>query len=133
MRRRVKGRVCCDLARSGGVPGVRVRATCTLACGTAPACRPRRAPASSENSLPGLSKPRALHLAPLLRFVYRPRPARLIAPAARSRLPADPALLDAARALRAEFNTTFVMHNEDHTLGNALRMMLNQNPKVSVA
>ena len=29
-----------------------------------------------------------------------------------------------------EFNTTFVMHNEDHTLGNALRMMLNQNPKV---
>lgn len=29
-----------------------------------------------------------------------------------------------------EFNTTFVMYNEDHTLGNALRMMLNQNPKV---
>jgi hypothetical protein len=46
---------------------------------------------------------------------------------------ADPALVDSARALRAEFNTTFVMHNEDHTLGNALRMMLNQNPKVSVA
>ena len=32
----------------------------------------------------------------------------------------------------AEFNTTFIMHNEDHTLGNALRMMLNQNPKVCV-
>ena len=33
----------------------------------------------------------------------------------------------------SEFNTTFVMHNEDHTLGNALRMMLNQNPKVALA
>jgi len=32
---------------------------------------------------------------------------------------------------RTEHNTTFVMHNEDHTLGNALRMMLNQNPKVT--
>ena len=32
--------------------------------------------------------------------------------------------------MRTEFNTTFVMYDEDHTLGNALRMMLNQNPKV---
>merc|ERR1719329_798177 len=30
-----------------------------------------------------------------------------------------------------EFNTTFVMYDEDHTLGNTLRMMLNQNPKVT--
>ena len=32
--------------------------------------------------------------------------------------------------IRKEFNTTFVMYDEDHTLGNTLRMMLNQKPKV---
>mmetsp|Transcript_25907 Transcript_25907/g.40558 ORF Transcript_25907/g.40558 Transcript_25907/m.40558 type:complete len:118 (+) Transcript_25907:92-445(+) len=30
-----------------------------------------------------------------------------------------------------EFSTTFVMRDEDHTLGNALRMMLNNNPNVT--
>mmetsp|Transcript_50512 Transcript_50512/g.120181 ORF Transcript_50512/g.120181 Transcript_50512/m.120181 type:complete len:118 (-) Transcript_50512:104-457(-) len=30
-----------------------------------------------------------------------------------------------------EFSTTFVMRDEDHTLGNTLRMVLNNNPKVT--
>mmetsp|Transcript_34120 Transcript_34120/g.70488 ORF Transcript_34120/g.70488 Transcript_34120/m.70488 type:complete len:116 (+) Transcript_34120:95-442(+) len=32
-----------------------------------------------------------------------------------------------------EFSTTFVMRDEDHTLGNTLRVVLNQNPKVTFA
>ena len=30
-----------------------------------------------------------------------------------------------------EFSTTFVMRDEDHTLGNAIRFALNQNPDVT--
>ena len=39
---------------------------------------------------------------------------------------------DAARRLgRRQASATFTLHNEDHTMGNTLRYMLNKNPAVS--